>query len=718
MALRDSLDQDPHAAVAAEDDIWVTSPNGDLAEGFTLPPGGVSDQSSDAPKPGRRWRVPRPDYLTAGGRDLRLDLIRGFMVFAMILDHVGGESPLWLLSGGDRFFTSAAEGFILISGLVTGLVYSRLIRRKGLSAGLLKVLERAVSLYVLTATATLLLIVFSELLSLPWAPGVDLSDPLAFVVSVLTLHQTYFVVEVMLLYTLLFLGAPLAFALLDQGKGWIVLAGSALVYSVYQFHPDLISLPWPIAHNVAFRLAAWQLLFFPALWLGYRQSRIPTLGFRATKIGLIATGIGMALLLGLVALYRIEGGQLLQPLTQDASALQDAWLWVEKYVISKPDLRPGRLIATVIVCGLFFLLTTRFWPQVKRGVGWLLLPLGQNALYVYVAHLVVTALVNAAVPRLGPEIVGWPGLATVLKIASVALIMLLVKWRLFMPTPAARKYLLAAPLAASLAMIIVLTIHGNQLAMEAARESDVYRRIAQKALSDSRPGDRVWLNGPDQIKTYAPYDADPVRVFELPSGPGSDSDADAELTRAAAGASRVFVLFRGERAADPDARYERWLAGNAFKASEEWFGEVRFATYAIHPSLMPANAGAAWAGGITLTSALVDLSDARAGAIIPLALTWTAASAQSANLSVLVHLGPPDGAPIDQNDGLPAGGYRPTTTWRAGDSILDLRGVWVGADTPPGRYTLFVGLYDPVSGERLKLASGADRFALGQVTVR
>lgn len=720
MAARESLDQVPTAPVAAQDDIWVTSPDSDLAAGFTLPPGGVADERIEPPGSGRRWRLPRPDYITAGGRDLRLDLIRGFMVFAMILDHVGGESPLWLLSGGDRFFTSAAEGFVLISGFVAGMVYSRVIRRKGLSAGLVKVLDRTAALYALTASATLPLIVFSELLSLPWAQGVDLSDPIAVVISVLTLHRTYYAVDVMLLYTLLFLCSLAAFVLLNQGKGWVVLAASALVYVAYQLYPDLVSLPWPIEHDVVFHFAAWQLLFFPALWLGYHRSRIPTLGHRATKIGLVATGIGMALLLGLIALYRIEGGQLLNRLMQEASALQDARLWVEKYVISKPDLRPGRLLATGVVCGLFFLLTTRFWRQAKRGLGWLLLPLGQNALYVYVAHLVVVVLVNAAVPRFAPIIAGGPWFSAFLQIASVAVIVMMVKRRLFMPTQAARKYLLAAPLAASLAVVIVIVLsnRADQQAIEAGRISDPYHRIAQKVLADSRSGDKVWLSGPDQIDNYEPYDADPARVIALPGGPASDAEVDAALTRATLGARRVFVLFRGERAADPDARYERWLAGHAFKASEEWVGDVRFATYGMRLALTPANADAAWSGGITLSSASVDLSDVGAGDIIPVALSWTAPDAPSVNLTVFIHLGPLDGAPVAQNDGSPVAGFRPMASWRPGETITDQRGVYVTSSTPPGRYTLFVGLYDPVTGERLKLVSGADRFALGQVTVR
>jgi OpgC protein len=65
----------------------------------------------------RRWRyesLPR----SAGSRDLRIDLLRGFCVFVMIVDHVGGESSwLYVLTGGNRFMVSAAEGFVLLSGI-------------------------------------------------------------------------------------------------------------------------------------------------------------------------------------------------------------------------------------------------------------------------------------------------------------------------------------------------------------------------------------------------------------------------------------------------------------------------------------------------------------------------------------------------------------------------------------------------------------------------
>ena len=258
----------------------------------------------------------------------------------------------------------------------------------------------------------------------------------------------------------------------------------------------------------------------------------------------------------------------------------------------------------------------------------------------------------------------------------------------------------------------------NNLYTNPAYARDDYRGIARAVLADLRPGDRVWFSGPNQWEVYTYYDPDPARVFPVPYRPASDAAADAALTPAATGASRIYTLFYGEREADPESRYERWLAERAYKAREEWVGNIRLASYAINRNLAPAGPGAAWQGGISLASARIDLADVRAGDIIPLALTWTTSSTLAANLSVFVHLGLADGPPVAQNDGAPGAGFRPTTSWRPNESIIDQRGVLITPATPPGRYTLFVGLYDPATGQRLKLTTGADRLALGDIVVR
>lgn len=276
-----------------------------------------------------------------------------------------------------------------------------------------------------------------------------------------------------------------------------------------------------------------------------------------------------------------------------------------------------------------------------------------------------------------------------------------------------------AALAGTLALVGATLVGSlNNLYNNPAYARDDYRGFARRVLAELRPDDRVWFSGPNQWEVYTYYDPEPARAFPVPYRPASDAEADAALTRAAEGAGRIYMLYYGEREADPEGRYERWLAGHAFKASEEWVGNLRLAIYLANARPAPIAATGRWEGGIALASARAGLAPARAGDIIPLALTWTtSASATTPPLSVFVHLGRDGAPPAAQNDGPPGAGFAPTQTWQAAAPVADRRGVLIKPGTPPGRYTLFVGLYDPATGRRVRLEAGGDRLALGEVEV-
>jgi hypothetical protein len=55
---------------------------------------------------------------------------------------------------------------------------------------------------------------------------------------------------------------------------------------------------------------------------------------------------------------------------------------------------------------------------------------------------------------------------------------------------------------------------------------------------------------------------------------------------------------------------------------------------------------------------------------------------------------------LAQGDGLPLSGSRPTTSWRASEVFSDEHRIQLPADLPPGRYSLWVGFYDPATGLR------------------
>ena len=91
---------------------------------------------------------------------------------------------------------------------------------------------------------SLIFIPVSEVSHLPWALGWNLHDSVDFVVSVITLHRTYYLVDVLVLYVLLLLTSAVVFVLLEGGRGlaWLVLGGSWLVWLLYQIVPDQVAL--------------------------------------------------------------------------------------------------------------------------------------------------------------------------------------------------------------------------------------------------------------------------------------------------------------------------------------------------------------------------------------------------------------------------------------------------------------------------------------------
>lgn len=76
-----------------------------------------------------------------------------------------------------------------------------------------------------------------------------------------------------------------------------------------------------------------------------------------------------------------------------------------------------------------------------------------------------------------------------------------------------------------------------------------------------------------------------------------------------------------------------------------------------------------------------------------------------------------------QVDSEPVGGEAPTTAWTPGEIIADRYTIAVAADAPPGQYTLEIGLYGLVNGQRLPVSTAGgqplgDTVNLGVITVQ
>lgn len=357
-------------------------------------------------------------YREAGKRDLRLDFLRGLCIFIMVVDHIGGYSPLREITGGNLFFVSAAEGFVFISGLLLGTIYRRIIEREGFGSALLKALRRARTLYILTFTLTFMLAYITWWIGAPWAKKEEIANPFTFALTVLTLRNSYPFTDVLALYTLLIMGAPLALWLLYRGWTWALLAGSWALWLLYQVSPYAAGQPLPTIHS--FHPAAWQIYFVHAMALGYHRQRV-ALWFHSLSHRVLFGWL--ALFFGLLVAIYLSGGMLLAPFVGDnVNAFMQA-------TFLKNPVRVGRLVAALIVFPLAYLTVTYCWTPLRNAVGWLLLPLGQNSLYSYTMHLPIIVLWVALVASNPGVTLAQQVLNALTQLAAVLMLWLMVRSR-------------------------------------------------------------------------------------------------------------------------------------------------------------------------------------------------------------------------------------------------------------------------------------------------
>jgi mannosyltransferase len=254
------------------------------------------------------------------------------------------------------------------------------------------------------------------------------------------------------------------------------------------------------------------------------------------------------------------------------------------------------------------------------------------------------------------------------------------------------------PLALSLGLILSFTyssLHNLYFDPRYARAD--YRQMAQDIEAVARPGDAVILNAANQWEVFTYYYPHVDRVYPLPrSRPVDEPAVIAELEEIAAHHDRVFAIFWAEAESDPQRVVERWLDAHAYKATDEWWGGVRLVTYAV-PAAPPVTFDVPLAArfgnrielrGYTLLSNRLAPAD-----IVQVSLFWEALAPVPERYKVFVHLIGPDGRPVAQRDSEPGGGLAPTTTWEPAQVIADHYGVLIPPGTPPGEYTLAVGLY-------------------------
>ncbi|MEM7219945.1 MAG: OpgC domain-containing protein [Pseudomonadota bacterium] len=331
-------------------------------------------------------------------RDLRIDYIRGMIMMIVITVHMEYYSLYSFLVWERVGVISSAEGFVAMSGMVLGMVYGAKLHRDGFAFCAGKMFDRSIQLYRVAITVVLLVAALNLLpfidaqAIMQWVnPGTkevfplypSAEAPLKFwVKQILLLRSGPHQFQVMGLYFVLLLAAPLILFALHKGRALLVIGLSWVLYALFWAAPMR---PTGAQFEYAFPLLAWQLLFVHAMVLGFHKDTIFSL-FSGTT-GRVAFWIALAISTGFW-LYAMNNPN---PVLPDWAKLD----WIDSgtfYQIhgeffSKSKLGLGRIANNLALFMVVMGLLTRFWVPLQRAFGWLFIPIGQASLYVFIVHV-------------------------------------------------------------------------------------------------------------------------------------------------------------------------------------------------------------------------------------------------------------------------------------------------------------------------------------------
>jgi len=134
--------------------------------------------------------------------------------------------------------------------------------------------------------------------------------------------------------------------------------------------------------------------------------------------------------------------------------------------------------------------------------------------------------------------------------------------------------------------------------------------------------------------------------------------------------------------------------------------------------IVPREVGAELGGSIRLVGYRLAREEVLPGDTLVLTLYWQAAEPIVGDYTVFVHLQGADGNLAAQQDNPPVRGTQLTSGWVPGALVEDPYEVQIPADVACGQYALSVGMYDPVTMERLEVVNAeGEQLPTGRVTL-
>ena len=344
-------------------------------------------------------------------RDLRIDFLRGLVMLVVITVHLEYFSLLAMFAWERIGLISSAEGFVALSGLVVGIVYRKKLYNDGFIPTAQKLLARAFQLYrvniaVILSIALLGLLPFVDVYEVThWmspggrSPAYPLYPPPStawyeVLIQALLLKIGPHQFQVIGLYVVLMGFAPAALYIMYKGKTRWLLILSWGFYIVNQFmHFRLTGARF----ELAFPVLTWQLLFLNCMAAGFHRDAIGQY-FSGYKHRSILT-LAVVSSLGFTFIAFNNPNTNFWPWPQLSIIDPKLFQAIYELAFQKNKLGIGRIVNNLALYIIAYGLLTHYWSVFNKALGWLLIPLGQASLYVFIVHVYFVLLVsNTPIP--------------------------------------------------------------------------------------------------------------------------------------------------------------------------------------------------------------------------------------------------------------------------------------------------------------------------------
>lgn len=304
---------------------------------------------------------------TAASRMLALDYLRGFFIVIILIDHLWRwPSLLVIFSGKGELWVTAAEGFVIISGLLVGFVRGHKNKSQPMKTVASKLVRRALLLYIwfvlMSVVYTAFIWYLPTIANMPWVE-VPEGDWGKLLPALLTFQEAHVWIHFLYLYAIFLALAPIFVWMLRKSYGWLAAVLSLALFAI------------GVRTNTEW--LQWQVLFYIPAIAGYYLPNIQQWWRHIGKeqrqqlTGILWSIFGFTLV---ISVYF----SLLNPTAHSAVQLNP--------IFAREPMTFAHVVLSFVWFTALVMIFERVIGFMKRWLGWLFEPFGTRSLTAYILH--------------------------------------------------------------------------------------------------------------------------------------------------------------------------------------------------------------------------------------------------------------------------------------------------------------------------------------------